>query len=103
MTASSLLDLYATFDCEFIHINVGFIPSNDAWSQSTASIGLFHYYSLDQSNLMDDFGINGCARFSDDFEAQFVEGDRTWEVTRIMAYISGISGVVAAVRKREWT
>ena len=101
VTASSLLDLYATFDCEFIQINIGFIPSNGAWNQSTASIGLFHYHSFDERNLIGDIGIDGCTRFSDEFEAQFVEGDRTWEVTKIMAYISGISGVAAAVSNEK--
>jgi hypothetical protein len=103
VTVSSLLDLYATFGCEFVQINVGFMPSNGAWNESTALIGLFHYHSYDEINVMHDFGINGCARFSEEFEDQFVDGDRTWEVTRIMAYISGTSGVVAMVRNENET
>ena len=100
VTASCLLDLYSSFDCEFIRVNVGFMPSNDAWNQSTASLGLFQFHAMDEANLWDDLTVKGCNRYSGGFESQFIEGDRTWEVTRIMAYISAIGGIVATVRKR---
>ena len=97
VTVATFLDLYATIDCDFIKVDVGFIPANAAWNQSTASIGIFQYSVYAEANLIDDLAVEGCTRFSQHFEASFVENDRTWEVTRIMAYISGISAIIASV------
>ena len=38
---------------------------------------------------------NGCVGYSDNFESAFVGADQTWQITRIMAYISGCASLVA--------
>jgi hypothetical protein len=98
VTASCLLDLYSSLGCEFLNVDVGFIPSNPAWNQSTAALGLFQYHSgMEGSDVLTNVFVEGCRRYSNEFESVFVDGDRTWEVTRIMAYISGAGGILATV------
>lgn len=104
VTAACLLDVYSSFGCEFIHVNVGFIPSNDAWSQSTATLGLFQFSGApvtDSNSFFQDFMTEGCNPYSNGFEAHFISGDRTWEVARVMSYISGIAGMVAVVSRLD--
>lgn len=40
---------------------------------------------------------NGCVGYSDNFESAFVGADQTWQITRIMAYISGCASLIAVV------
>jgi len=96
-TAALLLDLYTSFSCDLLQVNVGFIPSNTGWNQSIANIGIFFHQS---ESLREEFGDNiveGCVRYSDEFEQQFIDGDKTWTATQIMALIAGIAGMIAAV------
>lgn len=96
-TTALLLDLYSSFGCEFLQVNVGFNPSNIGWNQSTANIGIFFH---ETGTLGDEFGDNvveGCVRYSDAFEQQFIDGDKTWTATQIMALVAAISGMVATV------
>ena len=92
------MDIYSSIDCNFMHVDVGFIPSNAAWNQSTATLGLFQFNADAETDLLSDLTVQGCTQFSSQFKSQFIDGDKTWEVIRIMAYISGISGSIAAVR-----
>ncbi len=98
VTASCLMDVYSSIDCNFMQVNVGFIPSNAAWNQSTATLGLFQFKADAEPDLFNDLTGQGCTPFSTQFKSQFIDGDKTWEVIRIMAYISGISGSIATVR-----
>lgn len=98
VTASCLLDVYSSIDCNFMQVNVGFIPSNAAWNQSTATLGLFQFKADGETDLLDDLTVQACTPFSTKFKSQFIDGDKTWEVIRIMAYVSGISGSIATVR-----
>lgn len=41
----------------------------------------------------------GCAPYSGSFSEYFINGDRTWGVSRIMAFIAFGAGLVATVRK----
>ena len=98
-TAGCLLSVLSSAGCDFIRVNVGFTPSNDAWNQSTAEFGIFMYQSGESDNN-DDFRkafIEGCRWYTDDFNSEFVESDRTWKTTVLMGYISGISSMVATV------
>lgn len=105
VTASCLLDLYSSYDCEFINVEVGFTPLNPAWNESKATFGLFQF----QSGVFDENKdirfweevVEGCNSYSQDFEVAFVDGDRTWQVTRVMAFISGGSSITAAVSSKR--
>lgn len=103
VTAAFLLDIYSSAGCEFMTVNIGFEPSNLAWDQPKADLGLFYY----QDDLM---GVDpnsqawyaqkfhaGCRPYGDTFSEYFIEGDRTWGVSRIMAYIAAGAGLVATV------
>jgi hypothetical protein len=98
VTVSCLLDIYSSLDCEFLKVNVGFLPSNQAWNQTTATLGLFQFQVEQEPDLWGELLVEGCNRYSDEFQTQFVDRDRTWEVTQVVAYISGISGILATVR-----
>lgn len=41
--------------------------------------------------------MEGCREYSDEFHSYFIAGDRTWEVARIMGFVSGIAATVATV------
>ena len=98
VSAACLLDLYSSGSCDFIQVNIGFVPSNIGWNQSTANVGLFLYQAGegDGDSLVETVG-DGCRRYSEDFETQFINGDRTWQVARIMGMIAAISGLTVSV------
>lgn len=101
VTVSCLMDLYSSYDCEFMEVEVGFTPLNPAWNQSKATVGLFQYQAgFSEENQEIRFWkvlVEGCHSYSENFEEAFVDGDRTWQVTRIMAFISGSSSIVAVL------
>jgi hypothetical protein len=97
-TAALLLSLYSSAGCDFIRVSVGFTPSNAAWDSSSAEFGIFMYQAQEaDSNKYRAAFLGGCRAYSEDFAAEFIEEDKTWEVTKIMAYVSGISSLVAMV------
>jgi hypothetical protein len=98
VTVGCLLDLYSSFDCEFVRVNIGFTPSNAAWNQSSVDLGLFFYQAGTSEDVFyRQVLVEGCRQYGDLFSAQFIDGDKTWEVARIMAMISGVAGMVATV------
>lgn len=99
ITSGSLLSLYSSFGCDFVALKVGFTPSNQAWNQSTASLGLFTMYTgvEDGGNQYANKVLDGCEWYPANFEFNFIEGDRTWKVARIMALISGAASMTATV------
>lgn len=98
VTAGCLFSLYASVGCDFLQVNVGFSPSNDSWNESTAELGLFLYQSGEaETNKYREALLDGCRWYEDDFTEEFIEDDRTWNVARIMAYISGGASIVATV------
>lgn len=98
VTAGCLLSLLSSAGCDFLEVKIGFTPSNEAWNQSTAEMGLFFYQSGEpESNKYREALVDGCRYYSDEFTAAFIDEDRTWKVATIMAYISGISSLVATV------
>ena len=85
-------------------VNIGFEPSNLAWDQPTANLGLFYYQDGDAmvvDNPKNQWYIEkfhaGCKKYDYIFSEYFIEGDRTWGVSRIMAYIAAGAGLVATV------
>ena len=108
LTVACLFDIYSFFGCQFVVVDVGFTPSNVAWNHSaTVNLGLFRaetdYFASD-NGLGSNINLwNECHPYSDEFEDQFIDGDRTWLVSRVMAYISSCAAIVGAVRKRRET
>ena len=99
ITSGCLLSLYSSFGCDFVEVEVGFTPSNEAWNQSTAHLGLFtiHTGTENGGNKYTNQILDGCEWYPSNFEFNFVEGDRTWKVARIMALISGAASMTATV------
>ena len=96
--SASLSSLYSSAGCDFIRLDIGFTPSNEAWNQSTAELGLFVYQSGESSmNKYHEAFVDGCQWYEDTFNEDFIEHDRTWKVARIMAYISFLSSALAMV------
>lgn len=91
-------------------VNIGFEPRNLAWDQARADLGLFYYYQGYQGNVtgvipnspwyVEKFHA-GCKRYDDTFSEYFIDGDRTWGVSRIMAFIAAGAGLVATVSLNE--
>lgn len=103
VTCACLLDVYSSTGCDFVRMDVGFAPANDVFfgsggprSSSRAQLGLFSFDSReDDADRYKRWFNNGCRSYSAGFESAFVSSDRTWHVARVMAYVSGISSLVA--------
>lgn len=101
VTVGFILSLYSSAGCQFMNINIGFTPSNRAWNQSEADIGLFFYYNpeisaREENNFIELFH-DGCAWYTDAFDETFIEKDRTWKVARIMSLIALAGSFLAAI------
>ncbi|KAL7529894.1 hypothetical protein ACHAXR_003213 [Thalassiosira sp. AJA248-18] len=96
VTCACLLDLYSSTGCDFIRMDIGFRPANDVWSDSHAQLGLFSFdsHETDKNKWKRSFN-DGCQLYSENFVSTFMATDQTWHISRIMAYISGISSLVA--------
>jgi hypothetical protein len=100
VTAGFLLSLYSSAGCDYVVVDVGFVPSNSPYNESHAQLGFFFYKSSDPvpaSNAIQQTLHTGCERYSDAFVSDFIEPDRTWKVSRIMATISFFSSLVSTV------
>lgn len=98
LTAACLLSLYSTAGCEFVDLQVGFTPSNDAYNRSTALLGFFYHNSnYDHHDDILDTLHSGCSRYTNIFEQDFIGKDRTWKVSRIMALISAIGSLLCGL------
>ena len=101
VTCACLLELYSSTGCDFIRLDIGFVPANGtAWSESRAHLGLFSSFDGDCDRIEDknkwERSFNGgCRPYSEDFKSRFITPDRTWDIARTMAYISGSSSLVA--------
>lgn len=97
VTCAAMLDIYSSTGCDFIRMNIGFVPVNDVWKDSShMQLGIFSYDShQDDDNKWKRSFNNGCQSYSAEFESIFIASDQTWSITRILAYISGISSLVA--------
>ena len=99
VTCACLLELYSSTGCDFIRLDIGFVPANGtAWSESRAHLGLFSSFDgdrIEDKNEWERSFNGGCQPYSEEFETRFATPDRTWEIARTMAYISGSSSLVA--------
>jgi hypothetical protein len=99
LTSAAVLSLYSSVGCEYIQVQVGFTPSNQAWNES-GSLSLGFWY-LQKDDVIHDWILQqtfheGCDWYSDLFEDNFIAKDRTWNVARIMALVSGIASTLSA-------
>ena len=96
VTCACILDLFSSTGCDFIRMDIGFVPVNEAWQDSRMQLGLFSYdsHQTDKNKWKRSFN-NGCQPYSDDFSSNFVNADQSWHIARILAYISGISSAIA--------
>ena len=67
VTCACILDLFSSTGCDFIRMDIGFVPVNEAWQDSRAQLGLFSYdsHQTDKNKWKRSFN-NGCQPFSDD-------------------------------------
>lgn len=98
ITCACLCDVYSSTGCDFIRMDIGFIPVNDVWSDSSAQLGMFSFdsHEADRNKWKRKFN-DGCQTYSENFEKIFIASDQTWYMSRIMSYISGISSLVAVL------
>ena len=96
ITCAAFMDLYSSSGCDFIRLDIGFVPVNEVWPGPTAHLGLFGYDTFEvNSNRWKRSFNNGCQVYSPNFESAYIGADQTWQITRIMAYISGCASLVA--------
>jgi hypothetical protein len=96
ITCAAFMDLYSSSGCDFIRLDIGFVPVNEVWEGDTAYLGLFSYDTFEvNSNKWKRSFNNGCEAYSTNFVSMFIGADQTWQITRIMAYISGCASLVA--------
>jgi hypothetical protein len=100
VTTGFLLSLYSSAGCDYVVVDIGFVPSNSPYNQSNAQLGFFFYKNSDhlqQGSSIEQSLHSGCERYSDAFVSDFIEPDRTWKVSRIMATISLFASLVSAI------
>lgn len=99
VTCACLLDVYGSMGCDFIRLEIGFEPVNDVWQDSGAQFGLFYFDSPGTITKETNFALfnKGCQVYSTSFEDNFISTDVSWNSSRFMAYITGISGVLGTV------
>ncbi len=102
VTGGMVLSVYSSLGCEFLSVDIGFTPSNFAWNQTSVDLGIFYYRggSQDVSQYSRPFAP-GCAAYTKDFDKSVISSDRVWKVTRVLATISGICSIIAAVSVRR--
>ena len=100
VTAAFLFDLYSTFGCDFVHVDVGYEPVNPGWNQQKLDLGMFFYNNHDKNTdggvLMQAFH-QGCRRYTPAMNQYFIGADQVWLVSRIISSISGSAGFFATV------
>ena len=78
--------------CDFINVQIGFIPSNIALNTTEFKIGFWSYQSKGKALL--EFN-DDCTNFTDKMELAFFEDDGIWKALRLTRLISMISSCIA--------
>mmetsp|Transcript_16911 Transcript_16911/g.25041 ORF Transcript_16911/g.25041 Transcript_16911/m.25041 type:complete len:536 (-) Transcript_16911:19-1626(-) len=96
VTCACILDVFSSTGCDFVRVDIGFVPINDEWQDSRASLGLFSFdsHETDKNKWKRSFN-NGCQPYSEEFTSSFMGSDQSWQIARILAHISGISSAIA--------
>ena len=96
VTCACILDVFSSTGCDFVRMDIGFVPINNEWQESHASLGLFSFdsHETDKNKWKRSFN-NGCQPYSEDFTSKFLGSDQSWQIARILAHISGISSAIA--------
>ena len=96
VTCACLFDIYSSTGCDFIRVDIGFVPVNDVWSAEYAQLGVFQFddHEIDRNRWKRTFN-DGCQTYSRNFSDIFIHTDQSWYLSRIMAYVSGIASLVA--------
>ena len=100
VTLGCCLSLYSSAGCKFVDIDIGFKPTNEGWDASSPySFGplFYHNESIQHDNRYRETLHTGCVSYSGSFYDNFIEGDRTFKIIRIMTLISCASSVLAMV------
>lgn len=98
VTAAFVFDVYASTGCRFIHLDVGMEPTNKAWNQTQADLGLFFYretIEASSSNFVMNTFHPECQAYDSVFNEFFIKGDKTWKMSQILAFISAGGGCIA--------
>jgi len=98
VTIGFFFSLYSAAGCDFIRVDIGFTPANTGWNSSTAELGLFLYQSGEEdTNKYFSFFLGGCRLYTEEFLDEFVDDDRTFFVSRIMAYVAIGASILATI------
>ena len=98
VTVACLCDIYSSMGCDFIRMDIGFVPLNGVWSEfdSQAQIGVFNFdsHETDRNKWKRRFN-DGCQAYSNNFVNTFIATDQSWYISRMISYVSGLSSLVA--------
>ena len=94
ITGAWLLDIYCSAGCDFVRLDIGFEPMNEAWNQTSANLGFFLYDASGQNvadtsgNILLDTFHPSCRSYDSAFDSFFVDGDQTWTVRSETSFTS---------------
>lgn len=95
ITAACLLDILSSMSCEFLKVHV---DNDTGESRGSVYIGIyFHQMGGFEDGQFGEYLAEGCQQYSDEFEANIIEGDRMWQATRYVGILSATTGIIAAV------
>lgn len=87
ITLGCILQILSLADCHFVHVMVGFVPTNPLWDHPTIDFGLWFYQSYDS---------NVCQEASSRLETLLIgENDIVWKVSRISSVLACISSGIS--------
>ena len=90
ITLGCILQMVTLIDCHFLHVIIGFTPSNPSWKYPTIDVGLWLHQSYE---------TDGCKTTSNNLESLLMsEDDMTWKVARASSILACCaSGIALAV------
>ena len=98
ITGAWLLDIYCSAGCDFVRLDIGFEPMNEAWNQTSVNLGFFLYDASSQNvadvaetsgNMLLDTFHPSCRTYESAFDSFFIDGDQTWTVSYEIQLVFG--------------